>query len=125
MSSGVTRIKVAHHRRSRCTHDGSPERLSPPRRPPTSGAVDVALDIDVLLADVVVNGVGVRVDVLFDPDALLCDRPLPGDRLFGAQPHLDLLFPEGALVAAHGLVDVLPYDARRLALQFDVERDRL
>src|SRR5215213_5144125 len=103
---------------------------TPPRRThsdltaPEAGVV-VALDVDALLANLVLHRLGVRVDVLLDADPLLRDGLLRGDGPLRAQRNLDLFVAEGIGVATDRLVDVLADDARGLALELDVERHRL
>src|SRR3954464_4385285 len=76
----------------------------------------VALGLDLLLADLLADGLLVGVDVLAEADALLRDGALLDDRLLGVERDLVLLL--GDLGAVERLVDVRVGD--RLALDADL-----
>src|SRR3954451_17067974 len=80
--------------------------------PGLEAPLGVALGLDLLLADVLADGLLVGVDVLVEADALLGDGALLDDRLLGVEGDLVLLL--GDLRAVERLVDVRVGD--RLAL---------
>src|SRR3954453_3522462 len=75
-----------------------------------------ALGLDLLLADLLADGLLVGVDVLVEADALLGDGALLDDRLLGVERDLVLLLGDGR--AVERLVDVRVGD--RLALDADL-----
>src|SRR4051812_27152998 len=79
-------------------------------------ALGVAVGLDLLLAEVLADGLLVGVDVLVEANALLGDGALLDDRLLGVERDLVLLL--GDLRAVERLVDVPVGD--RLALDADL-----
>src|SRR3954452_24875348 len=84
----------------------------------------LVLDLDLLLADRVADGLGAGVDVLAQPDLLDHARLLGDDRLLAALAGRDLLLLERGIAGLHRTVDRAALDLDPLLAQVDLLLDR-